>query len=38
MNAVEVGMPETILFWIIVALVVFGLWKIATLLWAAFSG
>lgn len=38
MNVVEVGYPEMILFWVIVALVVFGLWKIVKLLWAAFSG
>lgn len=38
MNAVEVGYPEIILFWVIVALVVLGLWKIVKLLWAALSG
>ena len=37
-NFVEVGYPEIILFWVIVALVVLGLWKIVKLLWAAFSG
>ena len=38
MNAVEVGPLGMILFWVIVALVVFGLWKVVKLLWAAFSG
>jgi hypothetical protein len=38
MNFVEVGSPEFILFWVIVALVVFGLWKVVKLLWAALSG
>ena len=37
-NFVEVGYPEIILFWVIVALVVLGLWKIVKLLWAALSG
>lgn len=37
-NLVEVGYPEIILFWVIVALVVLGLWKIVKLLWAALSG
>jgi hypothetical protein len=37
-NAVEIGLPWIILFWVIVALVVFGLWKVVKLLWAAFSG
>lgn len=37
MNAVEVGYPEIILFWVIIALVGLGLWKIVKLLWAALS-
>lgn len=38
MNLVEVSYPESILFWIILALVILGVWKIAKLLWAALSG
>ena len=38
MDVVEVGYLETILFWVLLALVIFGVWKVAKLLWAALSG
>jgi hypothetical protein len=37
-DAVEVGPLGMILFWVIAALAVSGLWKIAKLLWSALSG
>jgi hypothetical protein len=36
--AVQVGFPEILLGLAVLALIAFGIWKVATLLWAAFSG
>ena len=38
LGAVSIGLSETLIGLVILVAVVFGLWKIAKLLWAAFSG
>jgi hypothetical protein len=36
--AFQIGFPEVLLGLAVLALVAVGIWKVATLLWAAFSG
>lgn len=38
LGAVSIGLSETLIGLVILLAVVFGLWKVAKLLWAAFSG
>ena len=38
LGAVSIGISETLIGLLILAVVVFGIWKLAKLVWAAFSG
>jgi hypothetical protein len=38
LGAVSIGLSETLIGLVILVAVVFGIWKLAKLLWAAFSG
>ena len=38
LGAVSIGISETLIGLVILVVVVFGIWKLAKLLWAAFSG
>ena len=38
LGAVSIGISETLIGLVILVAVVFGLWKVAKLLWTAFSG
>jgi hypothetical protein len=38
LGAVSIGISETLIGLVILIVVVFGLWKLARLLWAEFSG
>jgi hypothetical protein len=38
LGAVSIGLSETFIGLVILVAVVFGIWKLAKLLWAAFSG
>ena len=38
LGAVSIGLSETLIGLVILVAVVFGLWKVAKLLWAAFCG
>jgi hypothetical protein len=38
LGAVSIGLSESLIGLLILIVVVFGLWKLAKLLWAAFSG
>ena len=38
LGAVSIGISETLIGLVILAVVLFGIWKLVKLLWAAFSG
>jgi hypothetical protein len=38
LGAVSIGISETLIGLVILIVVVFGIWKLAKLVWAAFSG
>jgi hypothetical protein len=38
LGAVSIGISETLIGLVILVAVLFGVWKVAKLLWAAFSG
>ena len=37
-GAISIGISETLIGLVILVAIVFGVWKVAKLLWAAFSG